>query len=344
MVSKESRFCALLASGRDSASPRAGCAFLVLSCALAGCSTVSIEQPDVEGPRVAEDVCEFERDPEPEGLSGISRIGGDRYFSVDDRGGILHELEIVQNEDGEIGSCTVKRSIRLEGRTDLEGCAYDPLDGRVWVSDEHDTSVRQFDPETGRETARVAVPEVFGKNIRRNRSFEGLTIAPDGYRMYVANEDTLACDGKPADAAAGGVVRIQEFVRAGKGARWMPTRQFRYRTDPVEGAGFRGTAISGVAGLCATGDGMLLVLEREMSQKNPLFPSFRGRLYEIGLDTDAIEPGKRLLWDEDTMFANYEGICLGPELKNGCRSLVLVSDGGGKAEERLLVLALSAGK
>lgn len=312
---------------------------LLCAAALAGCSTVPVGHPDVAAARTFEDVCEFDRDPDPEGLSGIAHIGGNRYFSVDDRGGLLHELELVLDEEGDVKSCKVVRSVRLEGRTDLEGCAYDPLDGRVWVSDEHDTTIRQFDPATGRETARVAVPEVFVKNIRNNRSFEGLTVSPDGFRMYVANEDTLRCDGDPADDLKGGVVRIQEFVRTGKGSKWMPTRQFRYRTDPVEGTKYKGTAVSGVAGLCSPGDGTLLVLEREMSQKSPLFPSFRGRLYEIGLDTDAIEPAKRLLWDENTMFANYEGICLGPKLKSGAQSLILVSDGGGEAEEKILVLA-----
>ena len=311
---------------------------------LAGCSTVSVEHPDVGGPRVAEDFCEFSRESGPEGMSGVARIDGNRYFCVDDRGGMLHEIEIVLNEEDADGGCTAKRGVRLEGRVDLEGCAYDPLDGRVWVSDEHDTSVRQFDPGTGKETARVELPEVYRKNVRPNRSLEGLTVSPDGYRMFVANEDTLTCDGSVADSENGGVVRIQELVRAGKGKPWMPTRQFRYRTERIDGEGFEGKSISGVAGLCAPGDGTLLVLEREMSQKNPLFPSFHARLYEINLDTDAVEPPKRLVWEENTMFANYEGICLGPTLKNGSKSLVLVSDGGGGADQNILVLALRGGK
>ena len=147
-----------------------------------------------------------------------------------------------------------------------------------------------------------------------------------------------------ADNENGGVVRIQELVRAGKGMPWMPTRQFRYRTERIDGTGFEGKSISGVAGLCAPGDGTLLVLEREMSQKNPLFPSFCARLYEIDLDTDAIEPPKRLVWEENTMFSNYEGFCLGPTLKDGSKTLVLVSDGGGGADQNILVLALRGGK
>ena len=318
-----------------------GCSIVLV---FAGCSTVSVEHPDVGGPRIAEDFCEFARESGPEGMSGVARIDDNRYFCVDDRGGMLHEIEIVLNEEDTDGVCTAKREVRLEGRVDLEGCAYDPLDGRVWVSDEHDTSVRQFDPETGKETSRVALPEVYRKNVRPNRSLEGLTISPDGYRMFVANEDTLKCDGSVADNEHGGVVRIQELVRAGKGMPWMPTRQFRYRTERIDGTGFEGKSISGVAGLCAPGDGTLLVLEREMSQKNPLFPSFHARLYEIDLDTDALEPAKRLVWDENTMFANYEGICLGPDLKDGTKTLVLVSDGGGGADQNVLVLALRGGK
>ena len=94
-----------------------GFACIAVTAVLAGCATVRTEPED--GGRVAETICEFSREAEPEGLSGITRIGGNRYYSVDDRGGLLHELEIVQDENGEIESCTVKRSVRLAGRTDL---------------------------------------------------------------------------------------------------------------------------------------------------------------------------------------------------------------------------------
>ena len=97
--------------------------------------------------------------------------------------------------------------------------------------------------------------------------------------------------------------------------------------------------------LIAPGDGSLLVLEREMSQKNPLFPSFRARLFEVRLDeAQDGRLAKRSVWDEDTMFANYEGACFGPKLKDGSQSIILVSDGGGPAEERVLVLSLRAAR
>ena len=326
-----------------------GClAAIALTLATAGCATTPVDPPADAPPDAlpralaAETVCEFAREAKPEGLSALSRISGNRYYSVDDRGGLLFELEITLNAAEDDGACRVIRKVRLDGRVDLEGCAYDPLDGRVWVSDEHDHSIRQFDPATGRETASVAVPDVFLKWMRKNRSFEALTISPDGLRLYAANEDTLTIDGPAASAATGGLVRVQEFVRRGAGDPWRATRQFRYATEPVAGGTFAGMALSGVAALLAPGDGTLLVLEREMSRKNPLFPSFYARLFAFDLSDAASPVGKRLVWEEDTMFANYEGMAFGPVLKDGTQSLVLVSDGGGPAEERIQVLSLTA--
>jgi len=306
--------------------------------AVAGCATV--EPVGEKGDRTAEDVCEMTRPANPDGLSGITRIEGDRYYCVDDSGGRLYEVEITLNDDESDGTFKLVRSVNLEGRKDLEGCAYDPLDGSVWVTDESDHSIRQFDPVFGQELSKVAVPDVYLKNMVPNRSFEALAISPDGLKMYVANEDTLKCDGPVADAERGGLVRIQEFERKGRGFAWRPTRQYRYPTEPVEGEKYEGMAVSGVSALCVPGDGSLLVLEREMSKKNPLFPSFHGRLFEIDLADVGDPVKKQVVWDEDTMFANYEGICFGPVLKDGTRSLVLVSDGDGQAEERVLVLTL----
>jgi len=307
---------------------------------VAGCATV---RTDVgTSLRTAEDVCELMRPEKPEGLSGIAYVEGNRYYCVDDRGGLLHEIDFRLADDETDGTFKVVRSMKLAGRKDLEDCAVDPLDGSVWVTDESDHSIRQYDQIFGRELAKVAVPAVFLKNMVPNRSFEALAISPDGLRMYVANEDTLRCDGNVADKDQGGLVRIQEFARTGADIPWTPTRQFFYPTEKVEGEPYKGISMSGVSALCAPGDGTLLVLEREMSRKNPLFPSFHARLFEIDLSDAGNPVTKRIVWDEDTMFANYEGLTLGPKLRDGSRSLVLVSDGGGEAEERVLVLSLQA--
>lgn len=274
-----------------------------------------------------ENVCESPR-PEggPEGLSAVSRIDGDRYYCVDDRGGWLHEVVIAVGSD-EV-SFRTNRAVRLEGRVDLEGCAYDPLTRNVWVSDESDTSVRAFDPKTGREVASLDIPEVYSRNVRKHRSLESLAISSDGLRLYTANEESLKCD-------VTNVVRIQEFVRCGARDAFRPSRQFKYVVDPAGGSPFGRHTFSGVSSLLAMDDGSLLVLEREFSVK--LLPSFRMRIYRM---TPGRE-GKTLLWEEPSTFSNYEGMCFGPRLSDGRQSIVLVSDGGAGALEAVRVLAVS---
>ena len=294
------------------------------------------------GPRSLEDACEFARgDDAPEGLSAVSRVSGDRYYCVNDRGGMLYEVEIASNPEGDDGTFAVKHGVKLDGRVDLEGCAYDPLTRWVWVSDEHDTSIRAYDPKTGAMVAKASVPAAYRENVRHNRSLEGLAISPDGRRMYAVNEDTLKCDGEPATTERGGVVRIQEFARNDSADPWKPTRQFKYATDTVEGSDYKGHVVSGVSAICVPGGGRLFVLEREMSVKKGLMPMFRGRIYEITLPQgapDGAPIAKRLLWDENTMFANYEGLSLGPDRPDGSCTLVLVADGGGGADANVLIL------
>ena len=95
-----------------------------------------------------------------------------------------------------------------------------------------------------------------------------------------------------------------------------------------------------------TEDGTLIVLERELSRKG-VDPSYRARLYAVRPSRDAAfdrdHPiAKKLLFGADTGTANYEGVCAGPTLDNGDRTLVMVSDGGEADDERLYVLRMTS--
>ncbi len=269
---------------------------------------------------------ETARPPGPEGISGISRIAGNEYYCVEDRGGNLHRAQIDITPGGV--SFKITGTTCLKNRADLEGCAYDPLTHRIWVSDETDTSIRSFNVKTGDEIAAIAVPKEYKKGARRHRSLESLTISPDGLKMYTANEENLS--GDPTNT-----VRIQEFSRAGAKNPFRPSRQFLYKVDPSVGKPFNKQVFSGVSGLTALADGTILVLEREFSVK--ILPSFRIRIYRITPG----KPGKTLEWEASSTFANYEGMCLGPKTGGGKDTLVLVSDGGGAALENVLVLSFS---
>lgn len=273
-------------------------------------------------------VAQFDRDDAGMEYSGISWIPKtDRYWVVDDKESCATELRVVFGGES-APTCSVVRTVTLEGRKDLEGCAFDPLTGDLWVSDEKDSSVRAFDLATGREKAKAELPAIYAK-CRRNRSLEGLSISPDGHEMWVSNEEAIRGDD--------GFVRITRLVRPDGKSPWKEDKTVRYKPDPVVGEKFLGKyAYSGVSGLVALGNGRLLVLERECSVKSGgFFPSCRARLYQLGGD----DGSKTLLWEANTELANYEGICLGAEIKKGYASLVLISDAGNSADAKIAVLS-----
>lgn len=310
------------------------------------------------------------------GLSGLTRVADDAYYAVRDSGGALFALTIgVDRATGMPTNGVVTGQTALAGRGDLECVAWDRARRWVWVGDEDDGSIRAFDPATGAERARAAVPAVFDA-FRYNRSFEALTLRPDGLEMWACNEEALCRreaegrtakkaapvrattpdvdDGPRATRAHGTRVRLQRFTRPAPEAAWTAAGQWMYVTDSVGGGDFAGKSRCGVSGLLCLGDGTLLVLEREMSiKKGKVLPSFRCRIYEIdfnhaddvadvvALKETARRPvAKRRLFGAYTGLAMYEGICLGPALADGSRSVLLISDGDDGAANRILAFRL----
>lgn len=271
----------------------------------------------------------------PEGLSGITVDRKGRWWAVDDRSAKLYRCAVEFDGSGAVAKFAVSGGVKLEGREDAEGCAADPLRADVvYVSDEKRSAISAHDVKTGRLLEEIPMPGDFRSQVRLNRSLEALCISSDGLRMWTANEDTLKCDGKRATSKNGGKVRILAFSRSRAGAAWKFDGWSMYHTDPAGGEPFKGMLFSGLVSLADLGDGRLLALEREMSRKNPLFPSFRGRLYVFRPMTGkdgTVE--KKLVWGDDMFLSNYEGMALCPPDSSGVRRLLMVSDGGGEAVE-----------
>jgi hypothetical protein len=269
-----------------------------------------------------------------EGLSGIAFAGGRDWWCVEDRTATLCRFTVKFDDEGSVESFVLAGSVKLEGCVDVEACAVDPLrKGVIYVADEKNSSVSAHDVKSGRRLETVRMPGDFKRQIRINRSLESLAISPDGLTMWTANEDTLVSDGECAGAGRGGNVRIMRFVRSGAGAEWKFSGWCFYATDPAEGEQYKGSIFSGLVELADPGDGTLLALEREMSRKNPLFPSFRSRIYSFKPLTGGEKIPKSLIWGEDTFISNYEGMGLGPAGAGGARRLMMVADGGGEAVE-----------
>ncbi|MBC5763514.1 esterase-like activity of phytase family protein [Ramlibacter albus] len=177
-----------------------------------------------------------------------------------------------------------------------------------------------------------------GTGPRNNVTFEGLALTPDARGAWVAMENALEQDGgMPTVESGGGACRFTLFdVASGRA-----TRQIAYQPDPIPARPIPpgSFADNGVSEVLMDGEHHMLVLERA-------FMMGRGtslRVYRIdvreGSDTLAVAslsgtnvrmPRKTLIADFAQLglsrLDNTEGMCWGPRLANGARTLVFVSD------------------
>ena len=177
-----------------------------------------------------------------------------------------------------------------------------------------------------------------GTGPRGNESFEGLALTPDARIAWVAMESALQQDGPlPRVNAAGGPCRFTAFdIASGRALRQVA---YPPAAVPIAPAVPGGHADNGVSEILMLDAHRMLVLERAyaMGTGNAV------RLFEIdtreGSDTlgqDQLEPGrfrpvgKRLVADFAQLglarLDNIEGLCWGPPLPGGRRSLFAVSD------------------
>ena len=173
---------------------------------------------------------------------------------------------------------------------------------------------------------------------RDNLGFEGLALTSEGRHAWLAMENALIEDGPvPTLSAPGGPCRFTQIdLDSGR-----TTRQIAYVPDaipqrPLLPGGYADNGVSEVLMIDAQ---RMLVLERAyaVGAGNSL------RLYEIDTSTgsdvlslDALTPTnhrpaqKTLVADFATLglsrLDNSEGMCWGPPLANGNRTLVVVSD------------------
>jgi 3-phytase/alkaline phosphatase D len=198
----------------------------------------------------------------------------------------------------------------------------------------------------GRFLADLPVPGAFAPTgpthgIRQNLAFEAAAVAPNGRHLFVGMEGALAQDGPAATPAVGSPARILRYD--------LPTgrldRQAVYLTDPVAEPPVPPTAFSvnGLVELLPFNDRFMLAMERSFSVGVPgtgntirvYAAAFAGADDVNGVESLAATLGslrtveKTLLLDLKTLgipLDNVEGMTIGPDLPDGRRSLLLVSD------------------
>ena len=297
-----------------------------------------------------------------EQISGITWAGGDLYYAVDDNDNKLYPITLKINRDtGSLASgtngITIGTGVVMAGANDMEGCAFDPASGKVWISQETNALIREFDPATGECIRSAPVPAIM-RDYYGNFSLEALTISGDGLTMWTCNEESLKCDGTNSTLTAGTTVRLTKFSRASVYDNWTLAGQWAYLTRPIgESSGMYlvSNARSGVSALTALPDGTLLVLERGYGGWGSLADDFKNYIYAVDFsgatdvtnikslkDADYTLVGKVEVFKNITFkVVNYEGMCLGPQLSDGSVALVVIADGGSGGNEKVMTLKLT---
>jgi hypothetical protein len=231
---------------------------------------------------------------------------------------------------------------------DPEAIRFDPATEALWFTSEGSRELG-IDPfvaandANGHLIAAPPLPERFRMNPdeevgpRENLVFEGLTFAADGASLWLVMEGPLFEDGPEATVEQGPTVRLSNLDRSGN-----VLAEHAYPVDPipVAPAGFGTSGVTEV--LAVDGDRFLVVERASAEDAEGIFTNYV-RLYEADLggatdvrDVASLAEGgftpvaKRLVLDLNAAgigaIDNIEGIAWGPDLANGNRSLLLVSD------------------
>jgi hypothetical protein len=174
----------------------------------------------------------------------------------------------------------------------------------------------------------LKVPKAFlvtpdmSSGVRQNLGFESAGVL--GRDLFVGAENALFQDGPPATLAGGSPARILRYDLK----RERVERQWIYMTDPVAEPPVPATAFSvnGLVELLPLDDDRLIAMERSFSVGAPGTGNTI-KLYDVSLH--GTRAHKRLLLNLNTLgipLDNVEGMTLGPRLRHGKQSLVLVSD------------------
>lgn len=259
---------------------------------------------------------------------------------------------------------------------DPEGFAVAP-NGNFYISDEYGPSIYEFRPNgsflrafetpnnivprAGSTPNYVDGPPTLTSGRQDNRGFEGLTLSPDGTKLFAVLQDPLVNEGSP-DGRRSRNVRIVQFDTA----TGESVAQYIYQLENLAdintrvpndtfGANAQGRNI-GISAITALNNNELLVLERDnrgLGVEDPTASAAIGskRIYRIDLKnatnvsnisasgTNTLPSGvnavrKSLFLDIAGALRNagqvipekFEGLAIGPRLADGSYALLVGTD------------------
>jgi hypothetical protein len=183
-------------------------------------------------------------------------------------------------------------------------------------------------------------PPTATRGVRQNLAFEAAAVTPHGNHLLVGMEGALLQDGPPATLTNGSASRILRYNLSSRRLE----KEFVYVTDPIAESPVPATAfaVSGLVEILPLNPELAITMERSFSVGAPglgntirlYLAGFHGARDVLGVaslnDVRKLRPvDKTLLLDLDSLgipLDNIEGMTFGPDLPDGRRSLILVSD------------------
>ena len=313
----------------------------------------------------AAQVVEHEQHAFPEdipagGYSGITWLGDSLYAVVSDNlkqdGFFRFSIQLDSLGDITSARCIDFVDAGIPGR-DSEGVAWCKNRGTLFVSGEKDNEVMELSLEGKPTGKKLLLPEIIA-TATNNYGLEALSYNAETHRFWTTTESTLPGDGPQATPTNGveNKLRLLSFDDS-----LQLIEQYWYVMDkPIAEAEPQHFA-HGVSALAAMDDGRLLVMEREFAVPESKIGAYvNSKIYVVKptpctannkkascspidkktscspIDKKApcSPPLKKELLTEwstaigllDFNIANYEGMCLGPKLKNGAQVIILIAD------------------
>ena len=229
-----------------------------------------------------------------------------------------------------------------------QGFFYMSSEGNILADPIIDPFIRRYNMN-GRVTADLPIPDKYIPNgvdrgVRFNLAFESLNLTPDRRQLVTAGEGALFQDGPASTFEEGSLARILFYDNAKR----LPVAEYVYEVDPwAEPSGIFG--VNGIVEVLPIDNaGTMLVMERSFSVGGTLGGGTGNVvvIYEVStqgatdvLDVDALYDGGSPIAltpvTRDLVFAfdellipidNIEGMTFGPDLPDGRKTLVIVSD------------------
>lgn len=291
----------------------------------------------------------FSQTVPPGNYSGITRLHDDVYAMVSDKSDSALYFNVRLYISKQTGELLQAEWLGGNGNAGIKGLDNEAItlvsDSSVVIASEGKCRLKEYLLNNANESNGLWAWSMPATEFYDNYNFESAAYDNASHRLWTINESTMRRDGKPATTQDPhqNVLRLLAFDMTDN------TRQpdvFLYKMDMPTTMKNAQTYVMGVSELCVLPDGKLLVLEREAFIPKIKIGAFCNcKLYVVDPSTFApydidkqVEPGapyveKNLLTSWRTSlsllnqsWANYEGMCLGPQLENDDQVIILVSD------------------